>query len=351
MNAATRNLAGRRILLIGIGFYDYEKCIADRLRERGAELTVFEDLPLRLREGVYAAFARRFRWDTRDLVARHEASMLEVAERQKFDQVIVIKGVGLSVPFLKALRERLPAAEFVLYQWDSMARLEGIQERLPLFDRVLTFDRLDALANPSFQFRPLFYRNGPAAAPVKEDLDISFVGWLHSDRLEAIRRMQALAAASGLRSHVYLFTGWLTWFKLLLRGNSRDIHLRPLGYAELMRINTRSRCIYDLPHAAQSGLTMRTIEALGLGKKIVTSATDVIHYDFCSKENVSLIATSGPAFDVEFVRRPGVPVADTVLRRYALDAWLDDVVGPVDGKVSPKAESSWTPASQASQAH
>ena len=351
MNTPPRNLAGRRILLIGIGFYDYEKCIADRLRERGAELTVFEDLPLRLREGFHAAFARRFRWDTRDQVARHEARMLEAAERQQFDQVIVIKGVGLGVPFLKALRERLPKAEFVLYQWDSMARLEGIQERLPLFDRVLTFDRLDALANPAFQFRPLFYRNGRPAAPVHEDIDISFVGWLHSDRLEAIRRMQHLAAASGLRCHVYLFTGWLTWFKLLLRGNSRDIHLRPLGYAELMRINNRSRCIYDLPHAAQSGLTMRTIEALGLGKKIVTSAADVVHYDFYSIGNVSLISASGPAFDVEFVRQPGTPAPGGVVHRYALDACPDAFIGTAGATAASKAEGSWTPAPQAPQAH
>ncbi len=327
MNATPRrDLAGRSILLIGIGFYDYEHSIAARLRERGAELVVFQDQPAELQSGLR-------RWLHRDpgaLLARHEASILNAARARPFDQVLIIKAVGLRLPFLEALRELLPRSEFILYQWDSLARLHGIEERLPLFDRILTFDRKDALARPEMAFRPLFFREMPQASE-SPDIDVAFVGWLHSDRLESARRMQAEARTLGLSTFVYLYTGWLTWLKLALRGKAKDVHPRTLAYPDLLAINMRSRCIYDLPHALQSGLTMRTVETLGMRKKLITTAQDVTNYDFYCADNVRVVRLPETGLDRDFVRSAPTPVDPAVLHRYSLDAWIDDVVAPHAG--------------------
>jgi hypothetical protein len=320
-----RNLAGRRILLIGIGFYDYEHSIATRLRERGAEVAVFQDQPPELQSGL----RRRFQRDPDAVLARHERRILDAAKAQPFNQVLVIKAIGLRLPFLQALRRQLPASEFILYQWDSLARLDGIEERLPLFDRVLTFDRKDAQTRPKMAFRPLFFRDVPdSTSPSTPDIDVAFVGWLHSDRLESARRMQADAQAKGLSTFVYLYSGWLTWLKLLLQGQARDVHPRTLSYSRLQTINQRARCIYDLPHALQTGLTMRTIETLGIRKKLLTTAQDVVHYDFYNANNVRVVRLPETGLDREFVLSSPTPVDPTILRRYSLDAWLDDVLVP-----------------------
>jgi hypothetical protein len=322
-----QDLAGRKILLIGIGFYDYEHCIAKRLRERGAELDVFEDLPRVLREGVIAGLLRHLRWNTDGIVTRHEQRIIASARDRGFDQVLVIKGVGLRVPLLKALRGLLPQAEFVLYQWDSLCRLDGIEERLPLFHRVLSFDRRDAIERPGIEFRPLFFRQAPTL-DVPQDIDVSFVGWLHSDRLESIRRMQVDASAKGLTTYVYLFTGWLTWLRLAFKCNAADVHIRMLPYRDMLRIIARSRCIYDLPHALQTGMTMRTIETIGASRKLITTATDIVNYDFYAADNINVIQDAAPALDPAFVAAPIVPIADKVRHRYTLDAWLTDVLRP-----------------------
>ncbi|MBG6079396.1 CgeB family protein [Rubrivivax gelatinosus] len=324
-----QDLAGRKILLIGIGFYDYEHSIAMRMRERGAELTVFEDLPRVLREGLLAGLIRHLRWNTDGIVARHEQRILAAVHDSGFDQVLVIKGIGLRVPFLRALRDALPQAEFVLYQWDSLNRLDGIEDRLPLFHRVLSFDRKDANERPGIEFRPLFFREAPAL-DLPQDIDVSFVGWLHSDRLESIRRMQADARAKGLTTYVYLFTGWLTWLRLALKRNAADVHTRTLPYREMLRINARSRCIYDLPHALQTGMTMRTIETIGACRKLITTATDIVNYDFYAANNIRVIQAGAPALDPSFVKAPIAPMADEVRHRYTLDAWLTDVLRPAE---------------------
>jgi hypothetical protein len=320
----SQDLAGRKILLIGIGFYDYEYSIAARLRERGAELVVFNDQPPELQNALRRLFLR----DPNAVLARHEKCMLAAACKQSFNQVLVIKGVGLRMPFLQALRKQLPDSEFILYQWDSLARLDGIEERLPLFNRVLTFDRKDSMNRPEMTFRPLFFRDvKPSIGHVANDIDVALVGWLHSDRLELARRMQAEARELGLTTFVYLYTGWLTWLRLLVRGQARNVHPLTLPYRHLLNVHSRARCIYDLPHAQQSGLTMRTIETLGMGKKLLTTAKDVVNYDFYSAGNVRIVQLPETGLDRDFIMATPKPNDPSTLQRYSLDAWLDDVLG------------------------
>lgn len=322
--------ANRRILFIGIGFYDYETSIVARLREHGAEVTAFTDQPKCLREGLAAALVRRTGMDARRIMQRHEAHMLNACSKYRFDQVLVIKGIALSTEFLCALKAQQPAAEFILYQWDSLERLPGVREKLPYFHRVLTFDRKDAIQYPDIAFRPLFYREAPAtgASDMGRPIDIAFVGWLHSDRLAAVRKMQTEALAQGLTPFVYLYTGLFTWLRLALKGQARDVHFVPLSYEKLMAINARARVILDLPHAAQSGMTMRTIEAMGSGKKLITTGQDIVHYDFYSADRVKLVDLNDIKIDASFVSKKPLPLPEKIRRKYTLDAWLTDILKP-----------------------
>jgi hypothetical protein len=320
-----RSIAGRRILFIGIGFYDYEEQIVSRLRARGAHLLASSDRPPILR-GALAGLVNRVPALARALIRRHEQALLQQVAKLSLDQVLIIKAIDLSVEFLRELRRLQPRAEFVLYQWDSVARLPGLAERLPFFDRVLTFDRPDALANPRWTFRPLFYRE-PGHGAVSEDIDVSFIGWLHSDRLAGVRWMQQRAREQQLNAYVYLYTGFVTWLKLLMRGEARDVHPKPISYAKVRDLNLRSRCVLDLPHAAQTGLTMRAIETLGFRKKLITTGADIVNYDFYQAENVKVIAPGEWNIDPGFVRSPPAAVPEATRHRYSLDAWLEDVLG------------------------
>lgn len=321
--------AGRRILFIGIGFYDYEQCIVAQLRASGAIVHAFFDRPAVLRQGLCAAFLRRSHLDPTLVLKRHERRILENIEGTACDQVLVIKGLDLRTEFINELRRRQPRAEFILYQWDSLARMPGIEQRLPLFDRVLTFDRRDALSHPMLEFRPLFFREQRADASELRagsvPTDLCFIGWLHADRLARVRDLQRLARDAGLSFVVYLYTGLFTWLRLQAAGDSTDVHFRPLPYTELMRENSRASVIVDLPHPAQSGMTMRAIEAVGLGKKLLTTATDVTKYDFYAADRVEVLRADSLTLDPAFIRGPMRPLDPSIRQRYSLQRWLQDV--------------------------
>ena len=321
------DLAGRRILFIGIGFYDYESTIVERLRARGACVQSFLALPPLLRNNALATLIRMAGSRGLALVRRHERHILQRTRQTEYDQILVIKSTELRTEFLKALRQQQRCAEFILYQWDSLARMPGVEDRLPLFDRILTFDRQDALARPNLAFRPLFYRCHPLSPALETGsaVDLCFVGWLHAGRLATLRRLQAEAESQGMSFHVYLFTGVRTFLKLLLGRNARNVHVRTLPYSELLECYRRATVIVDLPHVGQSGLTMRAIEAVGAGRKLLTTARDVMHYDFYASGNVRVMPEGAPLLDAEFLRRPATPYTEAVRRRYSLDAWINDV--------------------------
>lgn len=316
-------LAGRKILLIGIGFYDYEAAIAAEFRAQGAQVWVENERP-----------AARLQWrptqgDHRRRLRLHHAGLLDRARSiGSLDDVVVIKGAMLDEAFLAALRVAQPAARLTAYHWDSMARFPDLIERQALFDRVLTFDHADAAGHPSFRLRPLFFRPElQAPPPPGKTIDLCFVGWLHHERLAQLESIREQTEAAGLSARFYLSTGLKTWAKLQFAGRGRDVHARPIGFADYVQATARARAIIDLPHPLQTGLTMRAIEAIGAGKKLLTTARDVHAYVGFDTDNVRILDPDRPIIDPSFLAAPMVPSSAQSIERYSLRAWALDVLG------------------------
>lgn len=317
-------LAGRRILLIGIGFYDYEAAIAAEFRLLGAEVLVENEQP------PAARGARRWwRSNPEHAVSDHHAALLDLAHAAgPLDDVVIIKGATLDEDFLKALRAAQPGARLIAYHWDSMARFPDLIQRQALFDRVLTFDHADAAAHASFHLRPLFFRPELRVPhPADDPIDLCFVGWLHHDRLAQVEAIRDQAEALGLSTFFYLSTGLRTWARLRLAGRGRDVHARAIGFAEYVRATARARAIVDLPHPQQTGLTMRAVEAIGAGKKLLTTARDIGIYAGVALDDVNILDPERPVIDPSFLDAPTSPAPARAVERYSLRAWALDVLG------------------------
>lgn len=320
-------LAGKRILLIGIGFYDYEAVIAEEFRRLGAAVHV-EDERAPQDRGWLAPVRGRLPGSATERLARHQAALLARSRRGgPIDYVIVIKGTLLGKAFLRSLRAAHPAAAFISYQWDSMARFPELVARQALFDRVLTFDPADAAAYPGFILRPTFFRPELLTVEPARPLDLCFVGWLHHDRLRQVELLRGQAADLGLSAFFYLFTGMRTGVALRLRGRGRDVHVRTLPFERYARHIAASRIIVDLPHPQQTGLTMRAAEAVGTGRKLLTTAAAVKAYDFYRPENVTVVDPATMTLDPAFLATPPAALPAALVDRYTLRTWALDVIG------------------------
>lgn len=323
-------LQGKCILYFAPKFFGYESDIAQELSRRGAELDI---LPDRLFDSPFMTAVTKLRRDwVIPAVNRVYRQKIKAFARTKYDMVFVVNGQTLSKEILHELRYQYPTAQFVLYMWDAIKNRQSAIDNLEFFDVCFTFDREDA-EQFSMRFRPLFFSKGfERNAEDSEGYDVSFVGTAHTDRYEVVKAVSEQLPAT-IKPYWYLFlqAPWVFYYYKLTNpaykwAKKSDFQFKPIAKAELQRVFFTSRIILDIEHPNQTGLTMRTFEALGSAKKLITTNSKVREYDFFSPENICVIDRHKPIIPASFFSSSYVPLPSAVYRKYSLEGWLDEIL-------------------------
>lgn len=328
MQLSCKALSERYVLLIGTGFYDYEQAIADELRRQGAIVFIYDQLPSHLRRGALASLLRRFKVNVSRQIKKHHQKILDEMSKHHIDYTLVIKGEHMNPWFLNALRKSHNGIKLITYHWDSLSRYPELVKLQSHYDRVFSFDNLDAENFKDFKFRPLFYR--PEIAECSDQnmvkkFDLCFVGWLHHERLSQIHKIHRFARNTGLSSFFHLYTGLFSKLRMLINGESAFLATRAINFFDYVRILHSSRIVVDLPHPAQTGLTMRVIEAIGAGKKLITTSKTVEKYKFYDPANILIIDPVELMIDPSFISSPYKKTDAKISEQYSLNSWVNDV--------------------------
>jgi hypothetical protein len=319
-------------LLIGGGFFGYAQEIATALEARNRRVKWFEDRPatdtitkslVRLAPALVAKKANTY-FDGIIAQVRHEP----------IRDVLVIKGESLSVSSIHKLRAAFPQARFTLYFWDSYLNMpKDSTEKVPLFDSAFTFDPIDAQSDHRLRYRPLFFLDEYANLPeVSRDIDVLFFGTGHSDRFAVLNRLARALPQDVRFERLLYFPSRLIYaarhilYPSFWTAPRKEFIYKPLSKAAIKVLIARSKVIVDIERRVQNGLTMRTIEMLGAGKKLVTTNDKITGADFFSANNIAVIDRRHPKLDVTFLDSPYEPPHPNILRRYSLSGWLDEVL-------------------------
>lgn len=262
-------------------------------------------------------------------------SIISKHSGEKFDYILIIKCDMPSIEDIKSLRSTFPNAKMCLHLWDSVKNNPHILEKINFFDRVTSFDRHDCETCHGFKFRPLFFADEfSMPVDIQYKYDISFCGTIHSDRykiLKEIKRQSEVLQINYYGFH-YLQSKFIYYFyrmtKSEFRGTSiNDFVLEKKSIKEIAEIVNESRVVVDIQHPKQTGLTMRTIEMVGMHKKMITTNTDIMNYDFYNPNNIFVIDRNNPIVNKNFLTIPYKDIPDYVYQKYTLVSWIFDVFG------------------------
>ncbi len=322
----------KRVLLFCPAFFRYEEKLKQGIERLGLECDLWDERP---GNGFLVKTVLRKRLPGAKVLARRYVNRVIAATRGRdYDCVLVIKSETFGAKEISAMRGAFPRARFILYLWDGLANVPGGEEKLRLYDRVFTFDPVDA-ERFGLTFRPLFYSDDyePGAQPERSDYDVAFIGTAHAIRPRVARAVEAQCGKQGFRMYCYLYLPHPLVFlynKLTnpaYRGVCRaDIHFTPLAPAAVRDICSRSRCILDVENTFQRGLTMRTIEMLGMEKKLITTNELVKRHDFYDEADFCVIDRDRPSVPREFLETPYRPVSESLRRKYSLEGFLREVL-------------------------
>lgn len=328
------DLSGRSILVISPRYFGYEQRIVAHLAGRGAAAEWLDERP-----GNSTAAKALTRLSPRLMAPAaelHYARALARLEGRYFDDVLFINPESSSPRVVRRFRARFPGSRLLLYMWDSFDNKPRSDPAafIRLFDRALTFDPEDA-ARYGITFRPLFYSDDSARTRASAaELAFSFVGTIHSDRYRILRALCREADRARLPYFVYPFlqSRLMYWLYRLAKPEFRGttpstFRFDALPYAEVMQVMQSSNAIIDVEHPRQRGLTMRTLEVLGSGKKLVTTNAHVRSYPFFSEDRILVVDRDALKIDPDFFRTPAPPVPAGYAEEYSLTRWVDAIFG------------------------
>lgn len=322
------SLKGKKVLLLYARFFGYDKIVKEKLESFGAivdlydaraNITTIEKAFKKVNSRYYYKKQRKF----------HQ-NIQQKNKRKKYD--FIFSNENIEEATLNRYRRTFPEAIMILYLDDSVANMVGVDKTFHCYDRVLTFDKADS-EKYDIKFRPLFFSDSFKRLKEKElskKYDICFVGTCHSDRLSIISKIM-----NDYPNYKYFFYCYLqSWFMYYYYA-FRDMEYRKktkkffkydqINMDQVAKEMAYSDAILDIHHPKQIGLTMRTIETLGLGKKIITTNIDIMNYDFYNKHNVLVIDRESPIIPENFIKGNYEPLSVELYHKYSIAGWIEEV--------------------------
>ena len=273
-------LSGKKILLLYARFFGYDVIVKEKLESLGAHVDLY-DARANINSFEKAIRKINTRYYYRKQRLFHEG--IQKSNKTKEYDFIFSNDV-LDEEILKQYRKTFPSAIMILYIDDSVKNMKGVENTFKYFDRVFTFDKKDS-ETYHISFRPLFFSDvfmDENCIEGEIDYDISFVGTCHSDRLSIINLIQRKYSNYKYFFFCFMQSWFMYYYHYLLEKEYRNVdksffRFKPISISDVAAIMHRSKCILDIQHPNQTGLTMRTIETIGAKKKIITTNPDMVH--------------------------------------------------------------------------
>lgn len=275
----------KKILFIGLPYHSYIGAISHEMELMGYEVTFY---PVELRKTWQKVLRTISKSAYSSKLDRFHSNMVKKEKDNKYEYIVVLKVHPFSLDIFKQLKFEHPEAKFVFYSWDALSPADDYTPYLQYFDKAYTFDPDDA-QRYGIGYLPLFcmreFQNLPSR---KHDYDVYMIGnMVKPARYKAVMAFEKYCKANGLRFKKYLKCTPVVMLRLLLKGFiPHGLKLRSISQDEFTSMMQRSKATFDFANHKQTGYTMRFMENLCAGRKIITNNKRAFSEPFYSPDRI-----------------------------------------------------------------
>lgn len=317
-------------LLICPQFFGYENEIKKALEKKGYAVDYLADRPFK--SNFIKTFSRLLPTIINNLYERKFGKLLTEFNSKNYSLIFVVSGECLTSKLVFNLRQHHPSALLIFYTWDSFRNKKNTFKIYNLFDIKASFDPNDC-EQYGLNYRPLFYVDGYDKSEHKQEpvYKISFAGTAHSDRVKIVHQIKSSLGDYENYFFLYLQAKWVFLVYKIINKNYRNISIKEISFVpkskkDLQVIFEKSKAILDIEHPKQIGFTMRTFEALGASKKLITTNKNILKADFYNANNVLVIDRFKPIIPKMFLESDYVIVEQKLQKKYSIDGWLNELL-------------------------
>jgi hypothetical protein len=319
----------KNILFISVKTFDYEKFIVNKLIELGSNVTYFDERPSN--SILIKGLIRINKNLIYSKITSYYNKILRNIENKKFDFLFVIKGESTPQFFLAEFKRLNPSCVMIYYTWDSFINNPNALKNLDFFDRKITFDYSDSLKY-NIKFRPLFFLDeySKLRKSIPKNQKLLFIGTAHSDRYIISQNISKWCNSKEIAvtnfyfiPSIFVFLFKYLFDKTFSNFNVKSLSFKPLNLEQVLNKYIESTIILDINHPNQTGLTMRTFEALGSGRKLITTNKNIKNYPFYNSNNILLIDRDQFNFTEEFFELNYLNYDEKFYDEMSIKGWLE----------------------------
>lgn len=293
----------QRLLFIAFDYHDYARAIHAEFNLLGFDSFFHSIQPGKL----YLKIARRLSSSGYQSLLDHYHRQIILSYPQgSFDQVVFLQVHQMSHDNMALLRLRQPGAKYSLYNWDAVTT-HDYRPYLKYFDSSFTFDPVDA-AHLCIGYLPLFCirKFQVVRRDLSPPLSAYFIGNIaNPHRYEVVSAFEKYCQQHNIQFDKYFSTTVDGWTTMLRAGiHPQGVSWFSIHNSEFVAMMERSASVFDFANHKQTGFTMRIMENLCAGKKIITNNTNIRNAEFYSEDR--FLVYHGVEFSevFEFLQQP-----------------------------------------------
>lgn len=205
-----------------------------------------------------------------------------------------------------------------------------IDEVTPYFDKIYSFDK-DDCKKYHFQYLEQFLpftfcdiqKIRQNFVQKTSSLVCFFVGEYWDNREKIINRLTPILTKNNCKTDFYL----VHYSNNLANSISphKNYQETPLTYEENIQKSINADIILEINHLGQSGVSLRTIEAILLNKKLITTNKSIVEYEFYNPDQIFILDDNYNQLET-FLTSEFAPIPIEKLYKYTADGMIEKVV-------------------------
>jgi len=246
---------------------------------------------------------------------------------EQFGKIILINGIGDEWNFHPRWTQE-PRLNTFFFLWDparcplyapspkKLRRLKGLH-------KCYSFQHEDC-EDFALHFNSTMYAPPPLGLlpeDAEERYDVLFLG-VPKDRLPLLRELHAQMHRLGLRLH---FRVGLTGLEDVQPEQSDGWLMTHewLCYTDYLALVLQSRCLLDLYQAIQTGFSLRVMEHIFFGRKLITNNRALRRAEFYHPNNIFILGEDDMQEFKDWLGLPFAPIDDETRDYYSFHAWIE----------------------------
>lgn len=307
-------LADIKIIFICPKFIGYNEAIKKEIENLGGSVLMFNDRPY---NGIYD-FLKKVNIN---IVKAYQNVnwyfRLRKLNLASYNTLFVVRGEHVPVFVLDKCKKA--GLEMIMYQWDSVNNYNYLY-RNDYFSKISTFDAADAKLY-GFDYFPLFYRKEYAELKLKNSKEKTalFVGTYQDKRYNSVLELRERLNKIGIKTTIKIKIPFYHYIKLKFKGivlEKKYLVFENISFKEMLNLYSDSDIIIDAANDKQKGLTMRTFEALGADKVLLTNNSSILEEPFYDSKRIKF-------FDEEFLEETFNEIGrPNLVKEQRIDNWI-----------------------------